>query len=109
MSTIKSYLQTHHTLGTLPPGWAHTVDVIRDAVQTLQVRLTRVEIKDGVLYLEDDGTSPHSEIFKRFAKSILQETARTCMVCGKFGIRRKEHDGKPPLCITHYATFINEV
>ena len=109
MISIKGYLQMSHTLATLPPGWSALAAVVKSAVALTQVRLSRIEIQDGVLYLEDDGTSKHTDVFQRFAKTILQESARTCMVCGVGGIRRKEQYGKPPLCFTHYAEYINEV
>lgn len=47
------------------------------------------------------------KLFKRVCQSMASESAKTCMICGNFGRRRKELEHKPSLCPAHYLDYIN--
>jgi len=103
-------VQLDTILRLLPPGWTtkFASDITAMYVK-LSPLISRVAIADGVLYLDDSSISPNHSLVKYITRSFAQESARTCMVCGAPGRRRKEQLGKPPLCRPHYLEFINSV
>jgi hypothetical protein len=99
----------------LPTGWHKFVEELFQASMSHQrpMSVGKVTIKDGVLYSSiemgkpDNREEVHKKLFVRISTSLMQESAKTCMVCGKFGKRRKELEHKPSLCPTHYLEYIN--
>lgn len=96
---------------TLPPGWNKFVCEITKAAIILHISSLGVKIVDGVLYISpvkiigDDYIT--TNMFNRIVRTFSQDTSKTCMVCGNFGIRRKEQPHKPVLCSNHYLQYIN--
>jgi hypothetical protein len=92
----------------IPPMWEKYYFVIRDAKKACEVEIQSVKIKNCVLYVTPI-ESYYSPIFKRVAKTLLTDSSRTCLVCGKFGRRRKDQIGFPSLCPAHFLDYINEI
>jgi hypothetical protein len=99
----------------LPLGWRKFTEELFQASMAHQrpQSFGKVTIRDGVLYCTiqkgkpDNREEEHKSLFTRISTSLMQESAKTCMVCGKFGKRRKELEHKPSLCPTHYLEYIN--
>jgi hypothetical protein len=93
---------------SLPDGWREKFkSIIFDFYDVLKSPLIAVDIRDGVLYLTKSDDSLHITIANYVIRSVAQESARTCMVCGKYARRRKEQAHKPALCREHYLEYIN--
>lgn len=92
----------------LPLGWRKLADVIDEAAKLCGVRDIAVTIKNGILYVTCQ-TAVQPDMFRRIMKTLLQDSAKTCMMCGSFGLRRKEQVGSPPLCPDHYVEYINAI
>lgn len=98
-------------IDNLPPGWATKFfKIIHGLKDIIQVNLTGLDIKDGVLYISylSMSDTPH-ELAQYVTRSVLQQSAQTCMICGKYARRRKEQAHKPALCREHYLEYINSL
>jgi hypothetical protein len=91
----------------LPDGWHKFIEIIFDAARVCEIKIHMLDIKNGTLYVTGEGV--YDSIFKRISRTIMIDSALTCMVCGKYGLRRKNEIGSPPLCGPHYLDYINEV
>jgi hypothetical protein len=95
-------------LRALPPGWVLKFSsILMDLDERLKSFFVELAIRDGVLYLSQHEQAEYRQITELVIRSLSQESARTCMVCGERGLRRKEQEHKPCLCRTHYLDFIN--
>jgi hypothetical protein len=90
----------------LSPGWQKFVRIIFDTAEVCQINVHTLDIKNGTLYVTGEGV--HIDIFNRVARTIMIDSALTCMICGNYGRRRKDESGSPPLCGAHYLDYINE-
>jgi hypothetical protein len=108
---VQNYLVTidvPFTTDVLPSGWHKLNSVIADATTLCAASGLSVTIKNGILYVTCQ-TALHHDMFNRLMRTLLQDSAKTCMVCGSFGLRRKEQAGCPPLCAQHYVEYINAI
>lgn len=95
--------------------WNDYYDVIIDMYTGLGVAcgvsgavlITKLEMKNSVLYVTTN-TNRYSSLIKRIAQTLMTDSSKTCLVCGKFGRRRKDHIGFPALCPEHFLEYINE-
>lgn len=95
-------------LKALPNGWvAEFNKLIMELDDVSQSSIVALDIRDGVLYLTMSEKGRYHKLTTLVTRSLSQESARTCMMCGQYGLRRKEQDHKPCLCRTHYLDFIN--
>jgi len=97
-------------LRILPAGWRSKFErFIIETCGLLNTPMSGVDIRNGVLYLTPSEHGKHHELAILITRALSQESARVCMVCGQYGMRRKEQEHKPCLCRTHYLDFINYV
>jgi hypothetical protein len=101
-----SGLSKDEVLNFLPPGWHKFIQVIFESANICQVKIHTLDIKNGTLYVRSEGV--HLDTFNRVARTIMMDSALTCMICGSYGRRRKDESGSPPLCGAHYLDYINE-
>lgn len=95
-------------LRALPAGWRIKFEsILFDLDTVLESFFIELAIRDGVLYLSQYKQAKYKQLTELVTRSLSQESARTCMVCGVPGIRRKEQEHKPCLCRVHYLEFIN--
>jgi hypothetical protein len=106
LSNDNKLLDRHQVTDFLPIGWHKFVQIIFDAATVCQVTVHTLDIKNGTLYVKGEGG--HIDIFNRVARTIMIDSALTCMICGNYGRRRKDESGSPPLCGAHYLEYINE-
>jgi hypothetical protein len=92
----------------LPDGWQRLSQVVSDAAELCNANDITISVKNGILYVTCQ-TADQPDMFKRLMRTLLQDSAKTCMVCGSFGLRRKEQVGSPPLCAKHYVEYINAI
>lgn len=95
----------------LPPGWIKFIPIIWNTSELCQVKISSFFIRNGTLYVrrhDTDELTLSQDIFIRVMRTIMIDSALTCMICGSFGRRRKNESGSPPLCSDHYLTYINE-
>ena len=92
----------------LPQGWVFLSEVIGEASKLCGANDLVVSIKNGILYVTCQNAG-QPDMFRRLMRTLLQDSAKTCMVCGSFGLRRKEQVGCPPLCANHYVEYINAI
>lgn len=102
-------ISKNQIIDALPPGWKNTFEeIITSFYIPLGVTIVGVAIRDGVLYITQ---SPHGLVNVRVTnyviRSLLQDSAKTCMMCGRHARRRKEQAHKPALCRDHYLEYIN--
>lgn len=93
----------------LPPGWKTQFEEVICGIETvLNVEIIGVDIRDGVLYLTISPSQLTNVTLTNYVlKTLAQQSAQTCMVCGQYARRRKEQAHKPALCRTHYLEYIN--
>jgi hypothetical protein len=92
----------------LPIGWFKFINDIQYACRHMNVKLVTLKIFNGVLYIT--GTTwngPTQALFDRIARTFTSDSARTCMICGNAGSRRKDLEHKPALCMKHFLDYIN--
>lgn len=106
LESVPITVDTIHTI--LPIGWSKLATVITNASILCVTTNITISIRNGILYVSCE-SSTHIDMFKRIMQTLLQESAKTCMVCGSFGLRRKEQVGSPPLCAQHYIEYINAI
>lgn len=102
-------------VSALPDGWRNKFqEVILGLDELVKVELSGIAIKDGVLYIryavnkeKDVQWLQKSLLAEYVTKTLLQQSAQTCMVCGQYARRRKEQAHKPALCRKHYLEYIN--
>lgn len=93
----------------VPPGWKSLGCTIRNALDRCDaVGNITLDIRDGVLYISEYITADNA-IIDLVVQATKQKSARMCMMCGEFGVRRKEQEGKPSLCAPHYIEYINAI
>lgn len=104
-----SGLTKAEVINLLPIGWHNSFTEIIDGLYIpLNARIIGVDIRNGVLYLTKDSSGlTYDAISTYVIRSLSQESAKTCMMCGKFARRRKEQAHKPALCREHYLEYIN--
>ena len=95
-------------LKALPNGWVTTFNTLIMEIDDISPSsIVKLDIKNGVLYLSVCEQTKYKQLITLVVRALSQESARTCMVCGIPGIRRKEQEHKPCLCRVHYLEFIN--
>lgn len=95
-------------LRTLPIGWeVRFRTLIMELDDISPNSIVKLDIRDGVLYISLREQSKYHQLTTLSVRALSQESARTCMICGDPGIRRKEQEHKPCLCRVHYLDFIN--
>lgn len=104
--SVASGISQDQAHGFLPVGWHKFVGVIFDAAKLCQVNIHTLDIKNGTLYVKGEGIN--DDVFNRVARTIMIDSALSCMICGSYGRRRKDESGSPPLCGAHYLEYINE-
>lgn len=107
--TDKNKINSKDIIDLLPPGWkTQFEEVIRGIQDVLDVDITGVDIRDGVLYIRMSPSQLVNVTLTNYVlKTLAQQSAQTCMVCGQYARRRKEQAHKPALCRTHYLEYIN--
>jgi hypothetical protein len=97
-------------LSSLPPGWEQKFyTVLMELDDILELCIVKLDIRNGVLYITPSEDGKYRQLMTLATRALSQESARVCMVCGEYGMRRKEQEHKPCLCRTHYLDFINYV
>jgi len=93
----------------IPDGWKEFFTLVTHLISRLpSSKLTKVAIEKGLLRVSAECFTPLDQlIFDRFSQSIALGTSMKCMVCGKYGYRRKSEDFSPCLCNTHYVEYAN--
>jgi hypothetical protein len=93
----------------LPTGWRSKFqEIVLGLYSIIKVKLTGIDIRDGVLYITFVADNePKKQLADYVVKTLLQQSAQTCMMCGQYARRRKEQAHKPALCRTHYLEYIN--
>lgn len=95
-------------LKALPNGWVTEFNtIIMELDDISPSSIVALDIRDGVLYLTMKENGRYYKLTTLVTRSLSQSSAKTCMMCGKFGLRRKEQQHKPCLCRSHYIDFIN--
>ena len=95
-------------LMNLPVGWEMKFNtVIMEMDDISRSSITGLDIRDGALYLTIHENGAYHKLMTLAIRSLSQESARVCMMCGEFGKRRKEQEHKPCLCRSHYLDYIN--
>jgi len=107
--TDSTKIKSRDIIELLPPGWkTQFEEVIVGIESVLDVDIIGVDIRDGVLYLTMSPSQLTNVTLTNYVlKTLAQQSAQTCMVCGKYARRRKEQAHKPALCRTHYLEYIN--
>jgi hypothetical protein len=106
--TLTTDTTPNDAAGVLPAGWLQLANVIEKAAKLCGVNDITVVVKNGILYVTCQNAG-QPDMFSRLMRTLLQDSAKTCMVCGSFGLRRKEQVGCPPLCANHYVEYINAI
>lgn len=119
MTTTKEYVNSFNNMShvpsddnitkmtaVLPAGWHKLIPIIFETASICKINISALDIKQGTLYIK--GVGEYQNIFNRVARSLMMDSALTCMVCGKYGRRRKDESGSPSLCGAHYLDYINE-
>ena len=95
----------------MPIGWRDTIWAFaKKAMARLNVSPSRIVLhaENGLLRITARSSDPlDTDIMKQVSQYIARQSARTCMVCGKFGYRRKMESGWPCLCRDHYILYAN--
>lgn len=91
----------------LPIGWQQRFTTLFAELEDVGVTFSNMKIKNGVLYMTISSASKHKEIADTVVKALHIQSAKSCMMCGKHAMRRKEQEHMPPLCVQHYIEYIN--
>ena len=94
----------------LPDGWSKFGEILDGVQDWLGADNISLKYKNGVLYVIATTDNPAvNEAYRRIAQTIMMDSARTCIVCGNRGSRRKGFGGQPPLCREHFLEYINTI
>jgi hypothetical protein len=97
----------------LPWGWNTFGEIIWYTTQCYNVSIKYLRIHNGTLELSviHDAAAPVVQqlLFELITTGLFQRSSKTCMMCGRFGQRRKLVEGKPALCGEHHIQYINAI
>jgi hypothetical protein len=102
----------------IPIGWQLLAEEMWFAFQLMRVSKQDVltfRIEKGLLRFEIESeltSETDRKLINRICQSIASSSARICMECeppGKHGFRRKNEQGWPCLCTTHYIEYATQL
>lgn len=102
----------------VPIGWQYLAEEMWFAFQHFKVSdkdVLSFKIEKGLLRFEIESewtTELDRKLINRICQSIASSSARICMECeppGKHGFRRKNEEGWPCLCTTHYIEYVTQL
>jgi hypothetical protein len=93
----------------VPDGWVSLWAVILRLTGYIDnCTLVKMGIEKGLLRTEFKCENQTDQnLLNLISNSIARESTLKCMVCGKWGRRRKLEEGMPCLCGHHYTEYVN--
>jgi hypothetical protein len=101
-------IERHEISPFIPYGWQELLEELYRFRELSRCQITSVTVEKGLLRVRGVCSHPTDQLlFNRLSQSFALGSCNRCLVCRRYGWRRKTEDGWPVLCQAHYVEYIN--